>query len=253
MKRVKRRTFFGSICEQIVFNVRESTDTKTARPPKPRFENEEDRAKHREEISRRKNARLINNTFGPTSLYSTLTYSMDYEVHTAEECRKERDKLYRRILYKYPSAKVYLVYGQGKSTGRYHLHMISDGVPENEIAAIWGRGSVVEIRHLREHNWYKDENGKLVDHGQDYTGLANYLFNHWKPEFGGHRWKASRNCKLPEPEAATEAVREYSPERPPIAPRGYVIVEARTTQYGYQYYKYVKQPGKIKRTPHRLN
>lgn len=253
MKRIKRRTFSGSVCEQIVYNVRESTDTKTARPPKPRFENEEDRAKHREEISRRKNAQLINNNFGPTSHYCTLTLSVEYEVHTAAECRRVRDNLYRRILYRYPSAKVYIVYGQGKSTGRFHLHMLIDGVPADEIGKIWGRGSVIDIKPLREHNYYKDKDGKLVDHGQDYTGLANYLFNHWRPEFGGHRWKASRNCKQPEPEAPTQAVREYSPEHPPVAPRGYVIVEARATQYGYQYYKYVRQPDKIKRNGRRLN
>ena len=90
MKRIKRRTFAGSVCEQIVYNVRESTDTK------------------------RKNAQLINNNFSQTSYYSTLTFAVDYEVHTAEECRRERDNLYRRILYRYPSAQVYIVYGRGK-------------------------------------------------------------------------------------------------------------------------------------------
>ncbi len=101
---------------------------------------------------------------------------------------------------------------------------------------------MIEVRHLRKHNFYIDEQGNKVDHGQDYTALASYLHAHWRKEFGGHRYKATRNCIRPEPEPATEAVREYSPKHPPVAPRGYILVEARTTKYGYQYYKYVVDP-----------
>ena len=39
-------------------------------------------------------------------------------------------------------------------------------------------------------------------------------------------------------------MREYSPKRPPVAPRGYTLVESKTTKYGYQYYKYVRVPEK---------
>ena len=78
--------------------------------------------------------------------------------------------------------------------------------------------------------------------GQDYTALANYLHGHWCKEFGGHRYKASRSCVRPEPEPATEAVRDYSPTRPPVAPRGYILVESRATQYGFLYFKYVWDP-----------
>ena len=44
-----------------------------------------------------------------------------------------------------------------------------------------------------------------------------------------------------------------SPKHPPVAPRGYILVEARTTQYGLQIYKYVRDPkGERKRTGSRL-
>lgn len=255
MRRIKQRIFCGAVCEQIVYNVGDGADVKAAKPKKPRFENEEERAAHREAISRKKNAQLINENFSPTSLYSTLTFSREDEVHTVWECKRERDNFCRRLLRRYPEAKIYLVYGKGKHTGRFHLHMISDGVPAEEIGKIWGRGSVLDVKPLRRHNYYKNENGQLVDHGQDYTGLANYLFDHWREEFGGHRWKASRTCRMPEAETPTEAVREYSPKRPPVAPRGYVLVEARATKYGYQYYKYVRIPEEDgrsrKRTGHR--
>ena len=242
VKRHKRRKFSGRVCEQIVYTVAGGTDPKTSRPKKPRFQTREEQDEFNRKISEGKLEALVNANFGPTSLYSTLTLDAENEVHTAAEMRQIRNRFYRRLLYKYPNAKIVIVYGQGKSTSRFHLHMISDGIPEDEIGRIWGLGSVIEVRHLREHNYYMDENGNKVDHGRDYKALADYLHAHWRKEFGGHRYKASRNCVRPEPEPATEAVREYSVERPPVAPRGYVLVEARGTQYGYLYFKYVIPP-----------
>lgn len=243
-KRCKRRLFAGAVCTQIVYNVGEQADIKSSKPRKPRFATQAERDEFNSKISAGKFAALINANFGPTSLYSTLTLSAEFEAHTVEEIKHIRDKCWRRLTYRYPEAKIVMVYGRGKSTNRFHIHMISEGIPEDAIAKLWGLGSVVESKHLRKHNYYVNQNGEKVDHGQDYTALANYLHSHWRKEFGGHRYKASRICTKPEPEPATEAVREYSPEHPPVAPRGYVLVEARATQYGYQYYKYVFDPQK---------
>lgn len=223
-------------------------ELKTSRPRKPRFANKAERAEFNRKNSERKFAALVNANFGPTSLYSTLTLADEYEVHSAQEMRKIRDKYYRRLSYSFPEAKIVMVYGRGKSTSRFHLHMITDGIPASELARLWGLGSVAESKALRKHNYYMDKNGNKVDHGQDYTALANYLHGHWREEFGGHRWKASRNCVKPEAEPATEAVRDYSTERPPVAPRGYVLVEALATQYGFLYFKYVLDPKKRKQS-----
>lgn len=242
MKRAKRRKYAGNVCTQYVYSVSDGADIKTSKPKKPRFETLQEREDFNSKISAGKFADIINANFGPTSLYSTLTLDVDNEIHTAQEMRTVRDRFYRRLAYHFPEAKIVIVYGRGKSTNRFHLHMISEGIPEDEIARLWRMGSVIEVRHLRKHNYYLDKNGNKIDHGQDYTALANYLHSHWRIEFGGHRYKASRNCVRPEPEPATEAVREYSVERPPIAPRGYVLVEARATQYGYLYFKYVIPP-----------
>lgn len=255
LKRHKRRKFSGCVCEQIVYTVGEGADKKTSKPRKPRFASKEERNEFNRKNSEKKFAALVNATFGPTSIYSTLTFAQDCEVHTAEECRRERDRFYRRLLRRYPDAKIALVYGRGKSTSRFHLHMISDGIPAEAIAETWGRGSVAEAKPLRKHNFYIHADGNKVDHGQDYTALANYLHGHWREEFGGHRWKASRTCIKPEPEPATEAIRDYSQERPPVAPKGYILVEARATQYGYLYFKYVIDPcsERQKRNGSRLN
>ena len=253
MKRVKARRFSGDVCEQYLFNIRENTDLKKAKPQKPRFESDEERQAFNLEVSRRRFMRMVNASFSPASIYSTLTYDAENEVHTVEECKRERDNFYRRILRAYPTAKVVLVYGRGKHTKRFHLHAITDGVPADELGKLWGRGSVIDVEHLRSHNFYKDEKtGKKIDHGRDYSALASYLFGHWQTEFGGHRWKASRNVKEPEPETPTVAMRDYDENHPPIAPKGFFLVETRKTKYGFIYFKFVRLPEpEKKKTPGR--
>ena len=114
--------------------------------------------------------------------------------------------------------------------------MVSNGMTEEQIQEKWDGGTIIRIEHLREHNYY---NG--VDHGRDYTGLANYLFDHWTPERGTrHHYKGTRNLCQPEKEAATEAKREYSESKPPRPPKGYRLVEAKTNRYGYMCFKYVR-------------
>ena len=151
-KRHKRRLFTGAVCTQIVYTVSDGADKKTSKPRKPRFQTREEQDEFNRKISEGKLEALVNANFGPTSLYSTLTLDAENEVHTAAEMRQIRNRFYRRLLYKYQNAKIVIVYGQGKSTSRFHLHMISDGIPEDEIGRIWGLGSVIEVRHLREHN-----------------------------------------------------------------------------------------------------
>lgn len=241
MRRLKRRIFAGAVCEQIVYSVSDGvSDIRTARPKKPRFASDEERAEHRLGISRRRFARLVNANFSPSSLYVTLTLDNEDEVHTFAEAKKIRDNFVRRVQYHAPDVRLCIVMGRGKHTDRIHYHAIIEGAGEDVIRRCWNLGDVVRIVKLREHNWYDG-----VDHGRDYTGLANYLFDHWTPEQGGHRYKHTRNLEKPEPEPATEAIREYSETRPPVAPRGYKIVEARSTRYGLLYYKYVRIPARM--------
>lgn len=241
MRRVKRRTFSGVVCEQEVYDVSERADIKRAEP-RARFKTDEEREQHRIGISRRNCARLFNENFNPQSLYSTLTFDVENEVHEWKDGKKLRDLFVRRLKYAFPEAVIFIFMGRGKKTQRFHLHMVSNGIPEEFIKQKWEFGSVLRIEHLREHNYYDG-----VDHGQDYTGLANYLFDHWTPEQGGHRWKQTRNARKPDRETPKEVKRIYTESKPPRAPKGYILVETRSTKYGYLYFKYVKEPEKRKR------
>ena len=243
MRRVKKRTFSGVVCEQEVYDIPDRIkDVRNAKPPRPRFKTEEEREQHRIGISRRKHTRLVNSNFTHNSLYSTLTLSNQFEVHTFEEAEKIRKNFMKRIKRKFPDARMMIYMGRGKSTHRIHFHMLSDGVPEEAIRQKWNLGNIIRIDHLKEHNYYDG-----IDCGEDYTGLANYLFDHWTPEQGRKRWSATQNLIKPEEEAPKEIKREYTETKAPLAPKGYILVEIKSTKYGYLYFKYVKKPPKKSR------
>jgi len=243
MKRVKVHTDSGVVREVAVFNVPERVDVKRAKPPRPRFKDEEERTAFCLAIARRRHVRKFNANFGPASYYSTLTFNNECEVHTFPEARRVRDNFIRVLKYHCQEARIIMYMGRGKSTHRIHFHMVSEGVPQELISKLWKYGEVKRISRLRAHNYY---NG--IDHGQDYTGLANYLFDHWTPEQGGRRrYKQTANLREPEKGKPAEVRREYSPRRPPRTPKGYILVESKSTKYGYLYFKYVRQPGQNRR------
>ena len=248
MKRIKKRIFSGTVCEQLVFNVSDRTRKIKEAKPRLRFKTQAEREQHKLLISRRRHARLINENMDPSGLYSTLTFSNEYEVHTFDEARIVRDRFFRRLKYHHPEAVIFIYMGRGKATNRIHFHMISKGVPEETIRKHWFYGSVVRIEPLRAHNYYDG-----IDHGQDYTGLANYCFDHWTEEVGGHRWKATRNARHPQEEDAVEVKREYTTEKLPKPPKGYILVAASANKYGYLYFKYVKEPSKENHAKNRKN
>ncbi len=259
MRTMKRRIYAGAVCEQYVYNVSDGvknlSDYDPERIKKERFLDESAYEKHKENISRRRHARNFNAAFSPTSLYSTLTFDNEHEVHTFEEARRIRDYYRRRLMRACPDGYAFIYMGRGKSTHRIHLHMVSEGIPEEVIKKKWREGTILRVDNLREHNYYNKK-----DCGQDYTGLANYLFDHWTPEQGGHRWVQTRNAPKPDYEEPTEVrVRGgYSAIRPPRSPKGYTLTEIITapegyslietgkTKYGFYYYKYVKLPPKKK-------
>ena len=242
MRRVKKRIFSGVVCEQIVYCVSDRGKNIGASSPRVRFKNEAERAAHRIGIARRKHARLVNENFSPSSFYSTLTFDDAHEVHTFDEARRLRSLFRRRLQYAFPDAKIIIYMGRGKGTHRIHFHMLTDGIPRDFIEKSWQLGTVKRVEPLRSHNFYDG-----VNYGQDYTGLANYLFDHWTVEQGGHYYMSTRNLRSPEEEKATEVKRPYTKDKPPKAPRGYVLVESAVTDFGFLYYKYIRLSEKRKR------
>ena len=247
-KQMQKNIFAGATCDQLIYNipdrVRNGNTYDPERPIKDRFEDEDAYRKFKENISRRNHVRSVNANFSPSSLYSTLTFDDESEVHTFAEAKIVRRRFLRVLKQAYPNAVIFLYMGRGKSTNRIHFHMLSEGIPEEFISKKWKYGRIKRIEHLREHCFYDG-----VDHGQDYTGIANYLFDHWTEEVGGHRWSQSKNARKPDKEEPTEVNVEggYSGKHLPEAPEGYKLVEIVATKYGYYCFHYVVKPQKYKR------
>ena len=236
MRCYKRRIFAGAICEQIYYRV--SNGARTDRPRMPKQRTEAEKAAHRNSISRRLNARLVNANFvAGESMYCTLTFDTQHEIYEFPNAKVILRNYIRTITRAYPGARIMAYMGRGYKNERIHFHMIVHGVPREFLAAKWKYGAIKKIDVLREHNFYDG-----VDHGADFTGLANYCWEHWTPEQGGKRWMQTRTVKKPDAEAPTECVRTYSADRAPVPPKGYMLVESKETIFGYLYFKYVKIP-----------
>lgn len=239
--RMKKRIFAGAVCEQVVYHVSDrAKDPKKAKPI-IKAKTEEEKAAHRDGIAKRRFIRMVNANFTPKGYFATLTMDRDYECHTFDEARQLRRNYARRLVYKFPDAKIIIVMGRGKNTSRIHFHMLieGEGVTREAVAAAWNCGEVTRIEHLREHN---KMNGQ--DLGKDFTQVAAYMLEHWKPEQGGHRYYATKNMVQPEEEKPTECAREYGPEKPPITPKGYIYIGCQWNSYGYVIFKYVREPEK---------
>lgn len=231
---VKKRVDSGAVCEQFVYSVPDNANVRTYKK-RIRFATPEAYEQYKDQQARKRFARMINANYDPSSLKGTLTFDTENEVHDFEDARRVLRSYVRRIRRKCPDAKIILVMGRGLSTARIHLHYIMAGVPESVIHGAWTWGSIKETKHLRRNNKY---NG--VDHGQDYTALANYYWDHWTPEQGGHHYYATRNHVKPDEEEPREVKRVYSVEKPPRAPKGYKLVEATGNTFGYLYFKYTR-------------
>lgn len=234
--RVKRRVYSGAVCEIEVYDVPDRTrDIRRAEPAKPRFKTDEERERHRVGISRREHNRKFNANVGPDWLYSTLTCDRENELHSLEEGYEEATKLLRRLKYRNREAKIFLYMGRGKRTHRIHFHLVTEGLTREQIAGAWPLGEVCRIEPLRKHNKYEG-----IDCGRDYTGLANYLFDHWTPgQPGRERYRCTANLRQPEKEDAKEVRRVYSPGKPPRTPKGYRAIGVTDNRAGYLCFKYV--------------
>lgn len=250
MKLMLRRVWAGATLDQEVMCC---TDPESGKiqdaKPKLRFKDEAQRAKHRRDMARRIFIRKFNATFRAGDLYATLTLDDEHEVHTFAEAWRIGNAFWRKLRRVDPDVVMVLVAGRGKATSRIHFHLVCQGIPAEVIRAKWTWGMVLQpIRVLREHNYYEDADGRKVDHGQDFRGLASYLFNHWTEEQGGHYYKGTRNMRQPDREEQEECEELYTDAYPPEAPEGYLYIGCDATPYGYVCYHYVVAPAVAKRT-----
>ena len=237
----KRTTRSGNILEQEVYNIAPNTKKLRGAEPNPlNIRTDEEKEEYNRKQSLKRFIRIVNTNFNPTSYYVTLTFDDEHLPPDFKSARRVLDNYTRRLQYSFPNLVMVAVMGRGKRSERIHFHLIVSGVDKEAISNKWTQGKVVRVDQLRKHNIY---NG--VDHGQDYTALAIYLFNHWTKEQGGKRWKQTKTVQQPIKERPKMIRRRYSLDKPPITPKDYMLVEKKESEHytgGYLYFKYVKIP-----------
>ena len=58
-----------------------------------------------------------------------MTFDIEHECHEYADVKRVRDLFVRRLKYAYPDAVIFIYVGRGKSTQRFHIHMVSNDVP----------------------------------------------------------------------------------------------------------------------------
>ena len=236
--RVVRDTYAGAVLYKEMYTIppRLRVPDKTVEI-KPRFQSVEERKEHASRMARKRHTQLVNANFRPGDLYLTLTFDQKNECHCYADAKGLTLKYIRRIRRIYKSTVIFWYIGKGENTKRYHVHLLMNGVPEHFAVQKWTYGKIEDVNHLWAHCIYDG-----IDNGPNFEALANYLFDHWEPEQGPHRYHHTRNAKKPETSAYRPCRRKYSDDHPPKAPKGYKLVKSISTRYGYQCFVYVKEP-----------
>ena len=112
MRRVKRRIFAGAVCEQIVYNIPDRVRRVSSYRPRPRVKDQSQKDQHKVNISRLRHALNFNANFSTTSLYSTLTFDAENELHEFKDARRIRDNFVRALRRAYPEAVVFIYMGR---------------------------------------------------------------------------------------------------------------------------------------------
>lgn len=238
MPKCKRVTRAGAVLEQEVFDIADNLQHIRNACPRPVLRNEEERREYNMKQSKKRFVRLVNANFCPADWYLTLTFDDAHLPDSREDAERQVSNYIRRLQYVNHDMVAVAVVGYGRKTKRLHAHLLVSGIEPEILLKKWTAGKIKRVEPLRRHNVY---NG--VDYGQDYTGLAAYLFEHTKSKERGKRWKQTKTVRQPKRDKPTRPKRAYSLRRPPRTPKGYRLVESRESgRYygGYLYFKYVR-------------
>lgn len=137
--------------------------------------------------------RLLHTNFTEKDLFVTLTFDDAHLPPSVEDVQKLLQNFMRKLKRRYAKLETELKYvyilEKGQENGRLHIHMvISDGMDEEDLAALWAMGKV---------------RSAVLEFSEDgLAALAKY-FTKGDAENGGKpitwkRWVASRNLEKPQ-------------------------------------------------------
>lgn len=139
--------------------------------------------------SRKYVERMLNENFGDSDIWITLTYGAGNEPEDMAEAIKNMQNYIRRIARQrkkrgLPPAKyIYITEYSSEDKIRWHHHLIMDGLLDMDtVESTWKKGRRNETRRLE-----KDEHGL--------TGMSVYITKEKDRKKGEKRWNSSTNLK----------------------------------------------------------
>lgn len=135
--------------------------------------------------------RLLNENFGDSDIWITLTYGAGNEPEDMAEAVKNMQNYIKRLNYQREKkglnlAKyIYITEHSPDKEIRWHHHLVMDGLLDMDaIESAWKKGRRNETRRLE-----KDEHGL--------TGMSIYITKEKDRKKGERRWNSSKNLKQP--------------------------------------------------------
>lgn len=157
-------------------------------------------------------------------------------------CMKEADKYIRRLrrVAQNRGGDIKYLYCPGIGEGgRWHIHMLIDGVTAEDIRDTWGLGGV-DYHHLyTDTTWVAARDWYAKANNVNPAAIAKYMMhNASRRKVGKHPWHASRNCS--KPTVKTERIPDGESIEPPEGAEILEREKSETLYSSYQFLEYIE-------------
>ncbi len=135
--------------------------------------------------------------------YPALTKKSEYWAFCCSEAKNYIKRLRRLANRRGGDIRYVFSVGIGEG-GRWHFHMLIDGVTAEDIRDSWGRGDV-DYHHLyADKKWVADRDWYCKADNVNPVAIAKYMMHNASCRLvGQHPWHVSRNCVRPKAQPAT--------------------------------------------------
>lgn len=168
--------------------------------------------------------------------YPSLQNNSEYWAFCCSEAKNYVKRL--RLLAKKRGGDIKYVYSVGAGEGgRWHFHMLIDGVTADDIRDAWGRGGVDYHRLYTDTKWVAARDWYCKADNVNPIAIAKYMMRNAScRKVGKHPWHASRTCVRPKAEPAIMIPDSESIE----PPEGAEVLDRETSETLYSSFQFIE-------------
>lgn len=182
----------------------------------------------------------------PTAFFVTPSFDDEHYPNYSKKseywsfCCKEANNYIKRLrrIAKRRGGGIKYVFSVGIGEGgRWHFHMLLDGVTSEDIRDAWARGDV-DYHHLyTDRKWISSRDWYSLADNVNPVSIAKYMMHNANCRLvGQHPWHVSRNCIRPKPSQAVTVPDNASIE----PPEGAEILDRERTENLYSMFQFVE-------------